>query len=93
MIRVAIAGARGKMGMEAVHTVMKNECMELVAVLDYKQVGETLAEICNPALGVAVREHEKITLDAGNVGHCCLFASLCVPLWRKRGSGQCNFAT
>lgn len=49
MIRVAIAGARGKMGMEAVHTVMKNECMELVAVLDYKQVGETLADLgCFP---------------------------------------------
>lgn len=42
-IRVAIAGARGKMGMEAVHTVMKNEAMTLVAALDYKDVGETLA--------------------------------------------------
>lgn len=42
-IRVAIAGARGKMGKEAVHTVMKNPHMELVAVLDYKDVGETLA--------------------------------------------------
>lgn len=43
-IRVAIAGARGKMGQEAVHTVMKNKEMELVAVLDYKNIGETLAE-------------------------------------------------
>lgn len=42
-IRVAIAGARGKMGQEAVHTVMKNPNMELVAVLDYKDVGATLA--------------------------------------------------
>lgn len=42
-IRVAIAGARGKMGQEAVHTVMKNEKMELVSVLDYKEIGETLA--------------------------------------------------
>lgn len=45
MIRVAIAGARGKMGTEAVHTVMKREGMELVAVLDYKQVGATLAHL------------------------------------------------
>lgn len=44
MIRVAIAGARGKMGTEAVHTVMKKEGMELVAVLDYKQIGATLAD-------------------------------------------------
>ena len=47
MIRVAIAGARGKMGTEAVHTVMKREGMELVAVLDYKQVGATLAHLEN----------------------------------------------
>ncbi|RNF40487.1 4-hydroxy-tetrahydrodipicolinate reductase [Planococcus salinus] len=43
-IRVAIAGARGKMGQEAVHTVMKNEEMELVSVLDYKEIGKTLAD-------------------------------------------------
>ncbi len=43
-IRVAIAGPRGKMGQEAVHTVMKNSDMELVAVLDYKDIGATLAE-------------------------------------------------
>lgn len=43
-IRVAIAGARGRMGQEAVHTVMKNHNMELVSVLDYKEVGETLAD-------------------------------------------------
>lgn len=44
-IRVAIAGARGKMGTEAVHTVMKREGMELVAVLDYKNVAATLSEL------------------------------------------------
>lgn len=44
-IKVAIAGARGKMGTEAVHTVMKHEAMELVAVLDYKEIGTTLAEL------------------------------------------------
>lgn len=44
MIRVAIAGARGKMGTEAVHTVMKHEGMALVAVLDYKEIGATLAD-------------------------------------------------
>lgn len=43
-IRVAIAGARGKMGQEAVHTVMRHSDMELVAVLDYKDIGATLAE-------------------------------------------------
>lgn len=43
-IRVAIAGARGKMGKEAVHTVMNNHEMELVAVLDYKEIGSTLAD-------------------------------------------------
>lgn len=43
-IRVAIAGARGRMGQEAVHTIMKNQNMELVSVLDYKEVGQTLAD-------------------------------------------------
>lgn len=43
-IRVAIAGPRGKMGQEAVHTVMNHEEMELVAVLDYKDIGATLAD-------------------------------------------------
>lgn len=48
-IRVAIAGARGKMGMEAVHTVVKKGGMELVAVLDYKEIGTTLADLdCFP---------------------------------------------
>ncbi|MBT2582060.1 4-hydroxy-tetrahydrodipicolinate reductase [Planococcus sp. ISL-109] len=43
-IKVAIAGARGKMGKEAVHTVMENVDMELVAALDYKEIGKTLAD-------------------------------------------------
>jgi 4-hydroxy-tetrahydrodipicolinate reductase len=43
VIKVAIAGARGKMGTEAVHTVMKHESMELVAAYDYKEVGATLS--------------------------------------------------
>lgn len=43
-IRVAIAGARGKMGQEAVHTIMAHPEMELVSVLDYKEIGSTLAE-------------------------------------------------
>lgn len=43
-IRVAIAGARGRMGQEAVHTIMKNNEMELVSVLDYKNVGKTLED-------------------------------------------------
>lgn len=45
MIKVAIAGARGKMGIEAVHTVIKREGMELVAALDYKEVGATLGNL------------------------------------------------
>lgn len=44
MIRVAIGGPRGKMGQEAVHTVMKNENMELIAVLDHKEIGDLLSE-------------------------------------------------
>ena len=44
MIRVAIGGPRGKMGQEAVHTIMNNENMELVAVLDHKEIGELLSE-------------------------------------------------
>ncbi|RUL55490.1 MULTISPECIES: 4-hydroxy-tetrahydrodipicolinate reductase [Lysinibacillus] len=44
-IRVAIAGARGKMGSEAVKTVVNREGMELVAALDYKHVGESLSQL------------------------------------------------
>lgn len=44
MIRVAIGGPRGKMGQEAVHTVMNSEHFELVAVLDYKDIGHHLSE-------------------------------------------------
>ena len=44
MIRVAIGGPRGKMGQEAVHTIMNNENMELVAVLDHREIGEFLSE-------------------------------------------------
>lgn len=44
-IRVAIAGCRGKMGKEAVKTVVNQEGLELVAALDYKLVGESLAEL------------------------------------------------
>lgn len=45
MVKVAIAGARGKMGSEAVHTMMKKDNVELVAALDYKNVGRTLGEL------------------------------------------------
>lgn len=45
MIKVAIAGARGKMGIEAVHTMMKREGIELVAAYDYKQVAANLNEL------------------------------------------------
>lgn len=49
MIKVAIAGARGKMGAEAVHTMMKKENVELVAVLDYKNIGSCLSDLeCFP---------------------------------------------
>ncbi len=44
MIRVAIGGPRGKMGQEAVHTVMNHPEFELVAVLDYKDIGRHLSE-------------------------------------------------
>ena len=47
MLKVAIAGARGKMGTEAVHTMMKKDNVELVAALDYKELGNTLAELPN----------------------------------------------
>ncbi|WP_107841513.1 4-hydroxy-tetrahydrodipicolinate reductase [Metasolibacillus meyeri] len=45
MIKVAIAGARGKMGIAAVQTMMKRNGLELVAALDYKEVGATLGEL------------------------------------------------
>ena len=43
-IRVVIAGPRGKMGQEAVHTVMNDDNMELVAVLDHKELAPNLAQ-------------------------------------------------
>ncbi|CAM5181588.1 4-hydroxy-tetrahydrodipicolinate reductase OS=Ureibacillus acetophenoni OX=614649 GN=dapB PE=3 SV=1 [Ureibacillus acetophenoni] len=55
-IRVAIAGARGRMGSEAVKAVTKREGMELVAALDYKHVGDSLAELemFSPDLNVPI---------------------------------------
>lgn len=44
-IRVAIAGPRGRMGQEAVRTIMEDVEMELVAALDYKEVGTQLNEL------------------------------------------------
>ncbi len=43
-IRVVIAGPRGKMGQEAVHTVINDDNMELVAVLDHKELAPNLAQ-------------------------------------------------
>lgn len=55
-IKVAIAGSRGKMGREAVNTVLKRDGLELVAALDYKHVGDSLAEleIFSPELDVPI---------------------------------------
>ncbi len=39
MIKVAIAGARGRMGQEAVQAIQKTTDIEIVAVLDYKHDG------------------------------------------------------
>ena len=47
MLKVAIAGARGKMGAEAVHTMMKKDNVELVAALDYKEIGNKLSDLPN----------------------------------------------
>lgn len=44
VIKVAVAGPRGKMGREAVATVIKNEKFLLVAVLDYKQETKCLGD-------------------------------------------------
>ncbi|MER2077984.1 4-hydroxy-tetrahydrodipicolinate reductase [Psychrobacillus psychrotolerans] len=44
VIKVAVAGPRGKMGREAVATVIKNEKFLLVAVLDYKQEAECIGD-------------------------------------------------
>lgn len=44
-IKVAIAGARGKMGKEAVKTVCNRDGMTLVAALDYKPVGKRLGDL------------------------------------------------
>lgn len=43
-IRVVIAGPRGKMGQEAVYTVINDDNMELVAVLDHKELAPNLAQ-------------------------------------------------
>lgn len=43
-IRVVIAGPRGKMGQEAVHTVMNDDHMELVAVLDHRELAVNLSQ-------------------------------------------------
>ena len=43
-IKVAIAGARGRMGSAAVEAIMETEGMEIVAVLDYKNEGLFLHE-------------------------------------------------
>lgn len=44
VIKVAIAGPRGKMGREAVGTVIKNEEFLLVGLLDSKNIDETLGD-------------------------------------------------
>ena len=43
-IKVAIAGARGRMGSAAVEAIMETEGMEIVAALDYKNEGLFLHE-------------------------------------------------
>ncbi|TWT28329.1 4-hydroxy-tetrahydrodipicolinate reductase [Planomicrobium sp. CPCC 101110] len=69
-IRVAIAGARGRMGQEAVHTIMKNPDMELVSVLDYKNIWKTLEDtnLFPPSYGAPIftdlgELHEKTKPD------------------------------
>ncbi|UOE92318.1 4-hydroxy-tetrahydrodipicolinate reductase [Alkalihalobacillus sp. LMS39] len=56
-IKVAIAGARGKMGSEAVLMVLNTPHFELVASIDHKYGGMTLADIDGqPDLAVPVYE-------------------------------------
>ena len=59
MIRVAIAGARGRMGTEAVKAIKEASDMELVAILDYKNEGMYLDE----------------TIVSDNRGGCPIFTS------------------
>lgn len=47
-IRVAIAGAAGRMGREAARTLVQAEGIEVVAVIDREGVGESLQSIAGP---------------------------------------------
>lgn len=65
-IKVAIAGARGRMGTAAVQAIKEAVDMELVAVLDYKYEGMYLddSEVNNESRGVPVYESlEKLAAD------------------------------
>ncbi|GEK34142.1 4-hydroxy-tetrahydrodipicolinate reductase [Kurthia sibirica] len=66
MIKVAIAGPRGRMGQEAVHTIMKHDKMELVAVLDHREIARNLAdyELFPTTYNVAVFTDLKTLFEA-----------------------------
>lgn len=55
-IKVAIAGARGRMGLEAVKAIQKTADIEVVAVLDYKNEGLFLyeGEVQNDGEGIPI---------------------------------------
>lgn len=55
-IKVAVAGARGRMGGQVVGSVLENENMELVAGFDSRGVGEEIA----PGTGVKITSPEEL---------------------------------
>ncbi len=56
-IRVAVAGAAGRMGREVIRAVHETEDMEVVAAIDRRHAGEDIGEVAGLGnIGIAVRD-------------------------------------
>jgi len=54
-IRIFVAGACGKMGMETVRTILKQEDMEIVGVSDIQNQGKDIGKVIGiPSLGIEI---------------------------------------
>ncbi|WP_188453879.1 4-hydroxy-tetrahydrodipicolinate reductase [Virgibacillus oceani] len=77
MIRVIIAGPRGKMGSEAIQMVNNTDNLELVACLDRKHDGKTLRDIESlPNMDVPIYENIEECFQQINAD---IFVDLTVP--------------
>lgn len=92
-IRVAVAGATGRMGREVVRTILGQSDMELVAAVDHVQLGKDIGNLAGTEpIGVAVRNDLEQALKETRAQVMVDFTNPLVVMGNIQVAAKCKVA-